>query len=142
MSDVAKVIRLRDSDFEARQRPATRQWPSRPALRPVTSLTGRSAPASPSKLRSLCDLAGATIVNAVPRRLPLPGADAGGVLYLRSVDDSDRLRAALSTVSAIAIVISGPSTFARGRGARETTVTAPPAATAAAATSSPSQPPP
>ncbi|MBV7701599.1 hypothetical protein NOVA_02340 [Nocardia nova] len=49
MSDVAKVIRLRDSDFEARQRPATRQWPSRPALRPVTTLTERVTPAPPAQ---------------------------------------------------------------------------------------------
>lgn len=45
--------------------------------------------------------------GAVPRRLPLPGADADGVLYLRSVDDSDRLRAVLATASAIAIVGGG-----------------------------------
>lgn len=62
MSDVAKVIRLRDSDFEARQRPASRQWPSRPALRPVTSLTGRLAPATP---RSPGASAGATIINGI-----------------------------------------------------------------------------
>jgi NADPH-dependent 2,4-dienoyl-CoA reductase/sulfur reductase-like enzyme len=30
--------------------------------------------------------------EAVPRRLPLPGADADGVLYLRKVGDSDRIR--------------------------------------------------
>ncbi len=30
--------------------------------------------------------------GAEPRRLPLPGADLDGVLYLRSVEDSDRLK--------------------------------------------------
>jgi NADPH-dependent 2,4-dienoyl-CoA reductase/sulfur reductase-like enzyme len=29
--------------------------------------------------------------GAVPRRLPLPGTDAGGMLYLRRVGDSDRI---------------------------------------------------
>lgn len=45
--------------------------------------------------------------GVTPRRLPLPGADADGVLYLRSVDDSDRLRATLATASSIAIVGGG-----------------------------------
>ena len=34
--------------------------------------------------------------GAEPRRLPLPGADLDGVLYLRSVEDSDRLREAIA----------------------------------------------
>ncbi|MGH1524973.1 NAD(P)/FAD-dependent oxidoreductase [Leifsonia sp. L25] len=34
--------------------------------------------------------------GSVPRRLPIPGADLDGVLSLRTVDDSDRLRASLS----------------------------------------------
>ena len=33
--------------------------------------------------------------GASPRRLSIPGADLGGVLYLRSVQDSERLQAAL-----------------------------------------------
>src|SRR5690606_28780999 len=45
--------------------------------------------------------------GVTPRRLPLPGADADGVLYLRSVDDSDQLRATLATASSIAIVGGG-----------------------------------
>ncbi|MFI6172947.1 NAD(P)/FAD-dependent oxidoreductase [Nocardia sp. NPDC051052] len=45
--------------------------------------------------------------GATPRRLPLPGADAQGVRYLRSVDDSDQLRDTLSTAAQIAIVGGG-----------------------------------
>ena len=33
-----------------------------------------------------------------PRRLPVPGADLGGVLYLRTVEDSDRIKAAFQDV--------------------------------------------
>ena len=43
-----------------------------------------------------------------PRKLPVPGADLGdGVLYLRSVDDSDRLRAALDGASRVAVIGAG-----------------------------------
>ncbi len=43
-----------------------------------------------------------------PRTLPVPGADlAGGVLYLRSVEDSDRLRAALDGASRVAVIGAG-----------------------------------
>lgn len=35
----------------------------------------------------------------VPRRLPLPGADADGVLYLRRADDSDRIRDTFAAAS-------------------------------------------
>ncbi|MEU8398330.1 FAD-dependent oxidoreductase [Nonomuraea sp. NPDC048892] len=42
-----------------------------------------------------------------PRRLQLPGADLDGVLYLRRVDDSDRLKAALQSASRVAIIGAG-----------------------------------
>ena len=45
--------------------------------------------------------------GAVPRRLPLPGADAGGLLYLRRVADSDRIRDTFTTASRVLIVGAG-----------------------------------
>ncbi|MEV4020240.1 FAD-dependent oxidoreductase [Nonomuraea angiospora] len=45
--------------------------------------------------------------GAVPRRLTVPGHDRGNVLYLRTVDDSDRLRATLSAATRIAVVGAG-----------------------------------
>ncbi len=45
--------------------------------------------------------------GAVPRRLPVPGADAHGVMTLRTVDDSDRLREILASASRIAVVGAG-----------------------------------
>jgi 3-phenylpropionate/trans-cinnamate dioxygenase ferredoxin reductase subunit len=42
-----------------------------------------------------------------PRRLSVPGADLGGVLYLRTVQDSDRLKAALASASRVAIIGGG-----------------------------------
>jgi 3-phenylpropionate/trans-cinnamate dioxygenase ferredoxin reductase subunit len=45
--------------------------------------------------------------GAVPRRLPVPGADAHGVMTLRTVDDSDRLRETLASASRIAVVGAG-----------------------------------
>ena len=42
-----------------------------------------------------------------PRRLPVPGADADGVLYLRRVGDSDEIRAAFQTASRIAVIGAG-----------------------------------
>ena len=42
-----------------------------------------------------------------PRRLPAPGADLHGVLYLRSVQDSDRLKAAFAAASRVAVVGGG-----------------------------------
>jgi len=43
----------------------------------------------------------------VPVRLPVPGADASGVLTLRTVDDSERLRETLASVSRVTIVGAG-----------------------------------
>jgi 3-phenylpropionate/trans-cinnamate dioxygenase ferredoxin reductase subunit len=42
-----------------------------------------------------------------PRRLPAPGADLHGVLYLRSVQDTDRLKAAFAAASRVAVVGGG-----------------------------------
>jgi 3-phenylpropionate/trans-cinnamate dioxygenase ferredoxin reductase component len=45
--------------------------------------------------------------GAVPRRLPLPGADADGVLYLRRAADSDRIRDTFTTASRVLIIGAG-----------------------------------
>jgi 3-phenylpropionate/trans-cinnamate dioxygenase ferredoxin reductase component len=45
--------------------------------------------------------------GAVPRRLQLPGADAGRVLYLRKVGDSDRLRDTFTAASRVLIIGAG-----------------------------------
>jgi 3-phenylpropionate/trans-cinnamate dioxygenase ferredoxin reductase component len=42
-----------------------------------------------------------------PRRLPVPGADLGGVLYLRTVADSDRIREAIEAASRVAVIGAG-----------------------------------
>ncbi len=42
-----------------------------------------------------------------PRRLPLPGADADGVLYLRRVGDSDRIRDTFKSASRVLIIGAG-----------------------------------
>jgi 3-phenylpropionate/trans-cinnamate dioxygenase ferredoxin reductase subunit len=45
--------------------------------------------------------------GAVPRRLPLPGADADGVLYLRRAGDSDRIRDTFTAASRVLIIGAG-----------------------------------
>ncbi|MFJ9693982.1 NAD(P)/FAD-dependent oxidoreductase [Kitasatospora sp. NPDC101183] len=45
--------------------------------------------------------------GSVPRRLPVPGADQEGVLYLRRVEDSDRIKAALRPGARIAVIGAG-----------------------------------
>jgi 3-phenylpropionate/trans-cinnamate dioxygenase ferredoxin reductase component len=42
-----------------------------------------------------------------PRHLPVPGADADGVLYLRQVGDSDRIKAAFEGASRVAVIGAG-----------------------------------
>jgi len=42
-----------------------------------------------------------------PRRLPVPGAESGGVLYLRRVADSDQIKAAFQAASRIAVIGAG-----------------------------------
>ena len=45
--------------------------------------------------------------GAEPRRLPIPGAELDGVLYLRSVDDSDALRARLDRGGRVVVIGAG-----------------------------------
>ena len=45
--------------------------------------------------------------GASPRTLPVPGADAEGVHLLRTLDDSDRLRALLPTISRLVVIGAG-----------------------------------
>jgi 3-phenylpropionate/trans-cinnamate dioxygenase ferredoxin reductase subunit len=45
--------------------------------------------------------------GATPRRLTVPGHDRDNVLYLRTVDDSDRLRATLATANRTVIIGAG-----------------------------------
>ena len=45
--------------------------------------------------------------GAEPRRLPIPGGELGGVLYLRSVEDSDALRERLDRGGAVVVVGAG-----------------------------------
>jgi 3-phenylpropionate/trans-cinnamate dioxygenase ferredoxin reductase component len=45
--------------------------------------------------------------GAEPRRLRIPGGDLGGVLYLRSVHDSDALRTRLAAVGSLVVVGAG-----------------------------------
>jgi 3-phenylpropionate/trans-cinnamate dioxygenase ferredoxin reductase subunit len=45
--------------------------------------------------------------GSAPRRLPLPGADLPGVLYLRERGDSDALRAAITAASRVVVIGAG-----------------------------------
>jgi 3-phenylpropionate/trans-cinnamate dioxygenase ferredoxin reductase subunit len=45
--------------------------------------------------------------GAEPRRLPIPGAELDGVMYLRSVEDSDRLRERLDRGGKVVVVGAG-----------------------------------
>ena len=45
--------------------------------------------------------------GATPRRLPVPGADLAGVHYLRTLDDSDQLKAALHPGTRVVIIGGG-----------------------------------
>jgi 3-phenylpropionate/trans-cinnamate dioxygenase ferredoxin reductase component len=45
--------------------------------------------------------------GAASRRLPLPGADLGGVVYLRTMPDSDALRAAIAAASRVVVIGAG-----------------------------------
>ena len=79
-------------------------------LRLGTSVTGIDR-----DLRQVALVSGETLgydkllltTGAQPIRLPVPGADADGVMYLRTVDDSDRLRETLAAASRIAVVGAG-----------------------------------
>jgi 3-phenylpropionate/trans-cinnamate dioxygenase ferredoxin reductase subunit len=54
-----------------------------------------------------------------PRRPPIPGADADGVYYLRTVDDADALNSALAEGSSLAVVGGGWIGLEVAAGARE-----------------------
>jgi 3-phenylpropionate/trans-cinnamate dioxygenase ferredoxin reductase subunit len=45
--------------------------------------------------------------GSAPRQLTVPGADLGGVLYLRSVQDSDRIRAAFQDAARVTVIGAG-----------------------------------
>ncbi len=67
--------------------------------------------------------------GSASRRLPIPGADADAVHYLRTVDDSDALSAAVTSGSSLAVVGGGwigleVAADARRRGANVTVVEA------------------
>ncbi|MDT5210017.1 MAG: 3-phenylpropionate/trans-cinnamate dioxygenase ferredoxin reductase component, partial [Mycobacterium sp.] len=54
-----------------------------------------------------------------PRRPPIPGADADGVHYLRTVDDADALNSALAETSSLAVVGGGWIGLEVAAGARD-----------------------
>jgi 3-phenylpropionate/trans-cinnamate dioxygenase ferredoxin reductase component len=45
--------------------------------------------------------------GAVPRRVPIPGSDLPGVHYLRTIDDSERLKQAIAPASRVVVVGAG-----------------------------------
>jgi 3-phenylpropionate/trans-cinnamate dioxygenase ferredoxin reductase subunit len=45
--------------------------------------------------------------GSTPRRLPVLGSDAGGVLYLRRVGDSDQIKAVFAAASRVAVIGAG-----------------------------------
>ena len=81
----------------------------------VDLLLGTGVTAIDRDLRQLTLSTGETLgydkllltTGATPRLLPVPGATANGVMYLRSVDDSDRLRQTLSSASSVVVVGAG-----------------------------------
>lgn len=65
--------------------------------------------------------------GATPRRLHLPGADLGGVHYLRTLEDSQNLSGALTATAHVVVVGAGwigleVAATARGRGCKVTVV--------------------
>jgi 3-phenylpropionate/trans-cinnamate dioxygenase ferredoxin reductase subunit len=86
----------RDHDVEVLL--ATRASTLDPATRTVTTEVG-------DQLRYARGLVMAT--GAQPNRLGLPGEDLDGVYYLRTVDDSERLRAAISRAESMVVIGGG-----------------------------------
>jgi 3-phenylpropionate/trans-cinnamate dioxygenase ferredoxin reductase component len=86
----------RDHDVEVLL--ATRASTLDPATRTVTTEVG-------DQLRYGRGLVLAT--GAQPNRLGLPGEDLDGVYYLRTVDDSERLRAAISRAESMVVIGGG-----------------------------------
>jgi 3-phenylpropionate/trans-cinnamate dioxygenase ferredoxin reductase subunit len=79
-------------------------------LLPGTTATALDAPAGEVELSGGARLRYDRLLlatGAEPRRLAIPGADLDGVLYLRSVDDSDALRARLDRGGAVVVVGAG-----------------------------------
>jgi 3-phenylpropionate/trans-cinnamate dioxygenase ferredoxin reductase component len=68
-----------------------------PALRTVTTATGEQLGYDKLLLTT----------GSTPRRLNVPGADLDGVHYLRSVDDSERIKAAFDQAHRVAIIGAG-----------------------------------
>jgi 3-phenylpropionate/trans-cinnamate dioxygenase ferredoxin reductase component len=71
----------------------------------------------------------ALTVGARPRRLTVPGADLDGILYLRDVDDAERLRARLADAGRVVVVGGGfigleGAAVARAQGTHVTVVEA------------------
>ena len=65
--------------------------------------------------------------GASPRSLPLPGADAAGVYYLRSVEQSDQLRELFGRISRLVVIGAGwigleVTAAARGAGVEVTVI--------------------
>jgi 3-phenylpropionate/trans-cinnamate dioxygenase ferredoxin reductase component len=81
----------------------------------IELLLGRSAESLDTRTRRLTLDDGGELAydrlllatGAEPRRLPIPGGELDGVLYLRSVDDSDALRARLDAGGAVVVVGAG-----------------------------------
>jgi 3-phenylpropionate/trans-cinnamate dioxygenase ferredoxin reductase subunit len=86
----------RDHDVEVLL--ATRASTLDPATRTVTTEVG-------DQLRYGCGVVLAT--GAQPNRLGLPGEDLDGVYYLRTVDDAERLRAAISRAESMVVIGGG-----------------------------------
>jgi 3-phenylpropionate/trans-cinnamate dioxygenase ferredoxin reductase component len=86
----------RDHDVEVLL--ATRASTVDPATRTVTTEVG-------DQLRYGRGLVLAT--GAQPNRLGLPGEDLDGVFYLRTIDDSERLRAAISRAESMVVIGGG-----------------------------------
>jgi 3-phenylpropionate/trans-cinnamate dioxygenase ferredoxin reductase subunit len=86
----------RDHDVEVLL--ATRASTLDPATRAVTTEVG-------DQLRYARGLVLAT--GAQPNRLGLPGEELDGVYYLRTVDDSERLRAAISRAESMVVIGGG-----------------------------------
>jgi 3-phenylpropionate/trans-cinnamate dioxygenase ferredoxin reductase component len=79
-------------------------------LLPGTAVTGIDRSRREVTLSSGGHLAYGRLLLATgsePRRLQHPGADAAGVLYLRKVGDSDRIRDAFATASRVLIIGAG-----------------------------------
>jgi 3-phenylpropionate/trans-cinnamate dioxygenase ferredoxin reductase subunit len=68
-----------------------------PALRTVTTATGEQLDYDKLLLTT----------GSTPRRLNVPGADLDGVHYLRSVDDSERIKAGFDQAHRVAIIGAG-----------------------------------